>query len=198
MAVEEVEAVVIDGEVAVLVYIGLIDLLLLLLEDDLACNEDILVVHVVSLETVELIFPTLALEVTGVSEQLGDLGEEGAKEAALGDGSHEVIFERGEYESVLIDGVHALEGLYVLLGFFEAVIGYVKADDLRFDVSVSSVYVRVSSDVADPIEILSDCIVAVGHNAAILFEDRQKNGLFNNALKVGFDVGFLARLSPLL
>ena len=198
VAVEEIEAVVIDGEVAVSVDIGLIDLLLLLLEDDLACNEDVFVVHVVSVEAVELIFATLALEVAGVCEQLGDLGEEGAKEAALGHGSHEVVFEGGEDESVLIDGVHALEGPYVLLRLLEAVIGYVKADDLRFDVPVSSVYVRVSNDVADPLQILSHCEVAVGHNAAVLLEDRQKNGLFNDALKVDFEAGLLARLCPLL
>ena len=41
VAVDEIETVVIDGEVTILVDIGLIDLLLLFLEDDLACNEDI-------------------------------------------------------------------------------------------------------------------------------------------------------------
>ena len=52
VAVEEIKAVVIYSEVAVFVGIDLIDLLLLLLEDDLACNEDIFVVNVISVEVV--------------------------------------------------------------------------------------------------------------------------------------------------
>ena len=77
VTVDEIETVVIDGEVTILVDIGLIDLLLLFLEDDLACNEDIFVVNVISVQAVQFIFPSLAFEIAGVSEQFGDLGEKG-------------------------------------------------------------------------------------------------------------------------
>ena len=80
VAVDEIETVVIDGEVTILVDIGLIDLLLLFLEDDLACNEDILVVNVISAEVIQFIFPSLAFEIVGVGEQFGDLGEKGVEE----------------------------------------------------------------------------------------------------------------------
>ena len=80
VTVDEIETVVIDGEVTILVDIGLIDLLLLFLEDDLACNEDILVVNVISVEVIQFIFPSLAFEIVGVGEQFGDLGEKGVEE----------------------------------------------------------------------------------------------------------------------
>ena len=198
MAVDEIEAVVIDGEVAVLVDIGLIDLLLLLLEDDLARNQDIFVVNVISVEIVEFIFPSLAFEIVGVGKQFDDLREEGPKEVTLGHSSHEVIFERRENDHILIDGVHPRKGLFVLLHFLEAVIGYIKSDDLGFDASVSSVYVLVSDDIADPLKILSHRIIPVCHNASILFENHQQNHLFNDTLKVMFEVGFLVRLHSLL
>lgn len=168
VAVEEIETVVINGEVAVLVDLGLIDLLLLLLEDDLARNIKILKIHVVPVETVQFIFPSLTFKVVGVGKQFGDLVEEGVEERRVRGSSHEVVFERGEYDHKLVHWVHTVERLYILLHFLEAVIGHIEAHDLRFDASVSSVHVLISDDILDPLEVLSECVITNRHNASVL------------------------------